>query len=400
MTRFLKDKQVILGVSGGIAAYKAVELLRLLKKAGARVRVVMTANAQHFVGPMTFMALSEQPVCTSLFDSGDDVGIRHIDWAQSAHVMVVAPATANIIGKMAAGIADDALSTFLTATTAPVLLCPSMNTHMFQSSAVERNLKTLRADGVHIAAPDSGSLACGTTGPGRLPEPGHILDRIIHVLSPKDFSGKRILVTAGPTREPIDPVRFISNPSSGKMGYAIARAAEHRGAEVTLVSGPSALAAPAHMTVIAVQTAAEMADAVFDRMGAADIIIKTAAVSDYRPEAFVPQKIKKTSESLVLPLTKTQDILRELGQRKAGQILVGFAAETQNLAAHAEKKLVEKNLDIIVGNRVGLPDSGFGTDSNRVTLFFRDGTRQALEPMDKEDIAHVLLDRIGDVSRR
>ena len=390
----LRGKQIVLGVSGGIAAYKAVELLRLMKKEEADVRVILTANAQWFVGPGTFQALSGQPVCTNLFNGEGDASIRHIEWAESADAVVIAPATANIIGKLAGGIADDALSTFMLAVTSPVLLCPAMNTHMYENRAVQRNLDTLEADGYHITEPGAGQLACGTTGPGRLPEPAEILDRLRQVLTRKDLSNKRILVTAGPTQEAIDPVRFISNPSTGKMGYAIARAAEYRGATVVLVSGPTNLPDPANVTTIRVRSAREMADAVFDHLDGSDIIIKTAAVSDYRPREIAEQKIKKSADEMTLTLQKNIDILRELGQRKNGRILVGFAAETEELVQNASKKLVEKNLDIIVGNLIGVKGSGFGADTNKVTLFFRDGSRESLDTMEKEQVANTLLDRV------
>ncbi len=394
MKTVIQKKNIILGVSGGIAAYKSVELLRLLVKQGASVRVMMTKNAQWFVGPLTFEALSGQPVCTDLFEKNDDASIRHIQWAEAADTVVIAPATANIIGKLSGGIADDALSTFMLAVTCPVIVCPSMNTHMFESRAVQRNLETLRADGHFIIDPESGTLACGTTGPGRLPEPEDIVDRIAYYLSTKDLKDKKILVTSGPTREPVDPVRFISNPSSGKMGFAVARAAEYRGGEVTLITGPTHLPDPNNVKIIRIQTAREMAQAVFENMEHSDIIIKAAAVSDYRPKDPATQKIKKEKGELVLYLERTQDILKEIGMRKKDQILVGFAAETENLEQHAETKRVEKNLDIIVGNIVGEPSSGFGADTNKVTLFYKDGTQEPLPVMEKDAVAHILLDRI------
>jgi phosphopantothenoylcysteine decarboxylase/phosphopantothenate--cysteine ligase len=394
MKRILDNKNIVLGVSGGIAAYKSIELLRLFVKEGAKVRVIMTKNAQAFVGALTFEALSGQAVCSDLFEKSDDASIRHISWAEQADIAVIAPATANIIGKLANGIADDALSTFMMAVTCPIILCPSMNTHMFESNAVQRNLEILRSDGYFIIDPESGSLACGTTGPGRLPEPHDILDRTVFYLTPKDLKDKKILVTAGPTREPIDPVRFVSNPSSGRMGFAVAKAAEYRGAKVTLITGPTNLLDPNNVAVTRVNTAKEMALAVFDIMEHYDIIIKTAAVSDYRPKGLAEQKLKKDKDELVLSLERTQDILKEIGRNKKEQILVGFAAETEHLERHAEQKLTEKNLDIIVGNIVGQPDSGFGADTNKVTLFYKDGTKENLPKMTKDDVANLLLDRI------
>ena len=397
MTNRIKNKNIILGVCGGIAAYKSVELLRLLKKQGASIKVIMTRNALAFVGPLTFEALSGQSVCSGLFEESNDAAIRHIDWAREADAVIIAPATANMIGKLANGIADDALSTLMLAVTSPVCLCPSMNTHMYESPAVQRNLEILRRDGYYVLEPGSGELACGTTGPGRLPEPEVILDRLVGRLSPKDFKDKRVLVTAGPTQEPFDPVRFISNPSSGKMGFSVARAAEQRGAKVTLITGPSHLPDPLNVNVIRVRTAEEMARNVFKHMEDNHIIIKTAAVSDFKPKEEAGQKIKKGDGRLKVETQKTRDILKELGLRKKDQILVGFAAETDDLEKNAKKKLAEKNLDIIAANLLGHPGSGFGTDTNSVTLLYRDGRKEALPQMEKDEVAHVLLDRIAEL---
>lgn len=390
----IQNKNLILGVSGGIAAYKSVELLRLLIKQGARVRTVMTRNALKFVGALTFEALSKQAVCTDLFEKNTDASIRHIEWAQEADAVLIAPATANIIGKLANGLADDALSTLMTAVTCPVIICPSMNTHMYESKAVQRNIKRLKEDGCFVLEPEAGELACGTTGPGRLPEPEDIVDRLRYRLAPKDFEGKKVLVTAGPTQEPIDPVRFISNPSSGKMGYAVARAAEHRGGRVILITGPTHLPDPNNVSVFRVRTAQEMALKVFEHTPDVDVVIKTAAVSDFRAKDQSGHKLKKDQEETVLVLQRNQDILKELGRRKENQVLVGFAAETQNIEQYAAQKLTEKNLDIIAANLVGKPASGFGADTNEMTLFFKDGTKESLPVMPKEEIAHILLDRI------
>jgi len=388
---------IVLGVCGGIAAYKSVELLRLLTKSGADVRVMMTRNAARFVGPMTFEALSGKRVCTDLFDRRDpDASIRHIEWAQDAQGVVIAPATANMVAKYAQGLADDALSTFLLAVTCPVVVCPSMNSDMYLSPPVQRNIERLKTDGHLVLEPGAGELACKTVGPGRLPEPTQMLDRLTALLTRKDLAGKKVLVTAGPTREPIDPVRFISNPSSGKTGYALARAAEYRGADVVLVSGPTALPDPANVKTVRVQTAGQMALAVFDHMRDADIIIKSAAVGDYRAMETAAHKIKKTTDQLVLTLIKNEDILKSLGERKTHQILVGFAAETRDLRENAREKLVRKNLDMIVGNLVSHPASGFGTDTNRVTLFYRDGSCEPLAEMDKDAVAHIILDRVRE----
>ena len=394
----LKNKQIVLGVCGGIAAYKSVELLRRLVKKGARVRVIMTRSATRFVAPMTFEVLSENPVCVDLFEEKDDAAIRHIAWAEEAQAVVIAPATANMLAKLAHGIADDALSTFMLAVTCPVMICPSMNSNMFEHPATQRNIDFLTADGCRILAPGEGELACKTVGPGRLPEPDEIVDRLMGYLTPDDLAGKNILITAGPTREAIDPVRFISNPSSGKMGYAIARAAENRGGQVTLISGPVALAPPLNVQTIPVETVDEMARAVFDRLDGAHVVIKVAAVSDYRPATTAAQKIKKGEGGITLELERTTDILKTIGQRKRpGQIVVGFAAETQDMETYARKKVAEKNLDMIAANLIGPPDSGFATDTNRMTLFFADGRKKVLDVMEKDQVAHLILDQVAEM---
>ena len=394
MKNGIKNKKIILAVCGGIAAYKSIEILRLLKQAEAEVRVILTKNAQWFVGALSFEALSGQPVFKDMFQEGHESTFRHIEWAQEADGVIIAPATANMIGKLAGGIADDHLSTFMLAVTSPILICPSMNAHMYANRAVQRNLDTLRSDGYVVMEPGSGALACGTTGPGRLPEPEDIFDRFLSCLSTKDLYGKKVLVTAGPTIEPIDPVRFISNPSSGKMGFAVAKAAEHRGAEVTLISGPTHLTDPMNVTTIRVRTAGEMAKAVFAHMETADVIIKSAAVSDYAPQKNEAHKIKKGENELILRLQQNEDILKTVGQKKKHQVIVGFAAETKDLAKNAIQKLNDKNLDMIAGNLVGAPHSGFESDTNAVTLFFRDGTTESLPTLEKLEVAHLLLDRI------
>ncbi len=393
-------KSAVVGVCGGIAAYKSVELVRLLKKLGMQVRVIQTRNATRFVGPITFEALTGLPVFEDLFSGSDREAIRHIDWARSADVIVVAPATANIIGKLAGGIADDALSTFLLAAACPTLICPSMNSQMYLHPAVQENLHTLRRFGYTIVEPEAGELACGTSGPGRLPEPADILEEVVAALSPKDLEGKRLLISAGPTREHFDPVRFISNPSTGKMGFALARAARHRGADVTLVSGPTHLQPPKHVRSIPVVSALEMADAVFEGASSADVVIMTAAVSDYRSVSQAEQKIKKGPSGITLELIKNPDILKSLGERKRpGQILVGFAAETEHLKTHATQKLREKRLDLIVGNIVGQADSGFASETNRVSIFDPSGNVETLPLMEKQALAHHILDRVVRICR-
>jgi len=392
----LEGKTVVLGVTGGIAAYKAVELLRLMKKESAAVRVIMTANACRFVGPLTFEALAGCPVCTTLFEPGANAVVGHIQWARTADAVVVAPATANFLAKAANGIADDALSTFICAVDSPTLLCPSMNTHMYQSAAVQRNIDRLQKDGCTLLTPGAGALACGTSGPGRLPEPHHILDRTIKALTPTDLADKRILVTAGPTHEYLDPVRFITNPSSGKMGFAVAGAAEHRGAQVVLICGETHLEPPLNVTVVPVGSAQDMAEAVSCHADDVDAVVKAAAVSDYRPRERAAQKLKKTADELTITLSKTKDILKDLGRRTERPFLVGFAAESQALETHARNKLREKNLDIIVANLIVNRDAGFKADTNRVSLFYRDGSSESLPLMSKTALAHVLLDRMRE----
>ncbi|WP_235506180.1 bifunctional phosphopantothenoylcysteine decarboxylase/phosphopantothenate--cysteine ligase CoaBC [Desulfatitalea tepidiphila] len=391
----MPGKRITLGVCGGIAAFKAAELVRLLVKEEALVRVIMTDNAGYFVGPMTFEALSQQKVCRTLFETSDEAAIQHIHWAQESDAVVIAPATANIIGKLAGGIADDALSTFMLAVTCPVLICPAMNTNMYQSPQVQHNLERLRSYGYKVLEPGSGELACGTVGPGRLPDPAIIMDAVRALFQPADFCGRRVLVTAGPTREAIDPVRFITNPSSGKMGYAIARVATMRGAEVTLVSGPTALSPPDGVRLIRVTSAAEMAEAVLAEMDGHQVIIKTAAVADFRPMAVSDRKIKKEDAEMVIRLERTQDILKALGERKTRQILVGFAAETHDMESFARGKLAAKNLDMIVANHIGSPEAGFQADTNRATFLFRDGRREEIGLMPKTELAGILLDRIA-----
>ncbi len=392
----LREKRIILGVTGGIACYKSVELMRLFQRAGADVRVVMTRNAASFVGPLTFEAISGNPVFNHMFTSGTGDAMRHVNWAEKTDAAVIAPATGNIIGKLANGIADDALTTLMLAVTAPKLICPAMNTHMYENRAVQRNLDTLEKDGYVLIEPDEGELACRASGPGRLADPERIFGCVYDLFLPKDYFGRKVVVTAGPTREPMDPVRFISNPSSGKMGYAVARAAAGRGAHVILVSGPTCLSAPAGVRRVTVTTAREMADSVFSEADDADVIIKVAAVSDYRPVKAAKHKVKKGEEKLILELERTTDILAELGRRKRpGQILAGFAAETRDLEKYAMKKLDTKNLDLIAANLVGGDDSGFSADTNRVRLFYRNGGSEELPLMDKQQAAHVLLDRIA-----
>ncbi|MCK5244095.1 MAG: bifunctional phosphopantothenoylcysteine decarboxylase/phosphopantothenate--cysteine ligase CoaBC [Desulfobacterales bacterium] len=396
MRCLLKGKEIVLGVCGGIAAYKSVELLRLLIKDGAGVGVVMTRAATAFVAPMTFEALSARPVMTSLFeDAGGE--IRHISWAREVDAVVIAPATANIIARMAHGFADDPLTTMILAVDAPVLIAPSMNPRMYQNPVTRENLRSLKGFGFHVMEPESGPVACGDEGAGRLPAPEAICEHVRRLVLPRDLAGESCLITAGPTQEPIDPVRFLSNPSSGKMGYALAKAARRRGADVVLISGPVSIDAPIDVELIRVRTAQEMKEAVLSRFDSASIVIKAAAVSDYRPVNVSDHKIKKADESLALELSRTPDILRRLGKIKGDRLLVGFAAETEDLVKNAETKLKEKNLDMIVANNVQMSDSGFGVDTNRVTLIFADAGQESLSLMSKDDLADLILDRVKGI---
>jgi phosphopantothenoylcysteine decarboxylase / phosphopantothenate---cysteine ligase len=395
----LQNKKIVLGVTGCIAVYKAAELVRLLVKLGADVHVVMTESARQFMAPLTFQTLTSNPVITELFTLYEERKISHITMAQRGDVLVIAPATANIIGKCAGGIADEILSTVLLATRRPVLFAPAMNEGMWDNPATQRNVQTLKDIGMRFVEPGSGDLACGDYGRGRLADIADIVDEIEVMLSPSDFTGTTALVTAGPTQEFIDPVRFISNPSSGKMGYAIARALRHRGAEVVLVSGPTTLAAPRGVHAVHVRSAQEMAAAVEKHFPASDIIIKSAAVADYRPRVVAMHKVKKKNDTPVIDLERTIDILAGLGSKKGGRILVGFAAETQDMIANARDKLVGKNLDLVVANDVGEADSGFGSDMNKVTLLLRGGGSIDVPAMNKQDLAHRILDCVADIRK-
>jgi phosphopantothenoylcysteine decarboxylase/phosphopantothenate--cysteine ligase len=391
----VKDKRIIVGITGGIAAYKAAELVRLLVKAGAQVRVAMTANAARFVTPLTFEALSGHRVIRDMWGQ-EETTIDHIAWGQESDLIIIAPATANIIAKMAHGIADDFLSTMVLAATAKILVCPSMNDRMLINPAVQDNLRILNERNFAVMVPGEGQLACRSEGPGRLPEPQEIVEHAWTLLSPQDLSGQKVLITAGPTIEPIDPVRYISNRSSGKMGFALAKAARRRGASVTLVSGPVSLMPPYGVTFIPVKTADEMRNAVMENRPGRDIVIKAAAVSDYRPKDSAQQKIKKGPDSLTLDLLKNPDILWELGNSKKQSpfVLVGFAAETEDLPANAEAKLKAKNLDMIVANDVSRNDAGFETDTNIVKMIFADGHVEDSPLMTKDEVADLVLDRI------
>lgn len=397
----LRDKEIILGVTGGIAAYKAVELLRELTKKGAKVHVVMTRNAQEFITPLTFQTLSGNPVQKELFSLLEDSKIGHVALADMAHLVAIVPATANIIGKVANGIADDFLSTMIMATRCPVLFAPSMNVNMWGSVAVKQNVEKLKKAGYQFIGPDEGDLACEVIGQGRLAAVADILERIEELLTEKDMGGKRVLITAGPTHEPIDPVRFITNRSSGRMGFALAKMARRRGADVTLISGPTHLPVPrGNVRFISVGTASEMRVAVLEHYKECSVIIKAAAVSDYHPKFVGDQKLKKLNAHAFLELERNPDIIGEIGSLKGDCVLVGFAAETRNLMANARKKLREKHLDLIVANDVSRSDSGFATETNKVVIIDSQGEVDPLPLMSKEEVANIILERVLEILRR
>ena len=395
MSSETKKPCIVLGVTGGIAVYKACELLRLLQKRGIDVFVVMTQNACRFVAPLTFETLSGHPVAVDTFDRPQTWEVEHIALAKRADLFLIAPATANIMGKMACGIADDMLSTTVMATRAPVLVAPAMNTGMWENAAVQQNVKTLRARGVEIVAPVSGHLACGDSGAGKLEDVAVIAERACELLfAKKDMEGLRVMVTAGPSREALDPVRYISNRSSGKMGYAIAQAAQKRGAEVTLLSGPVAIEAPQGVKLVPFTTTQELLDRASELAQEQDLLIQAAAPADYRAKEIAPQKIKKQGgEPMTFTLVENPDVAATLGKAKrSGQVFVGFAAETNDVLAHARDKLARKNLDMIVANDVTRPGAGFDVDTNIVTLITKDG-QEALPMMSKAEVAQQILDR-------
>ena len=387
----LKNKNITLGVTGAISAYKALELSRLLIKGEATVRPVMTKAAAEFITPLSLSTLCRNPVSSSLFDLTNETRISHIDLAQKTDLVIVAPATANFIGKAASGIADDLLTTITLASCAPVLIAPSMNSAMWENPIVKENVKKLQKGGYLFVGPESGELACGYEGKGRLASVENILDAAREALSPKDLKNEKVLVTAGPTREAIDPVRFVSNASSGRMGFSIAKAARSRGAEVVLVSGPSYLPIPAGITHVPVVTAEEMLDASIRYFTQSTIVIMAAAVADYRPAKSYPTKVKKEATSLAIEMERTADVLKYMGShKKNGQLLVGFALETDNVEENARKKLKEKNLDLVVANT----PAGLDSDFNQVTILTPQGKKEELPPLKKEEVADRILDRV------
>lgn len=396
------DINVALGVCGGIAAYKAVEVLRGLQKAGCNVRVAMTRRACEFVQPLTFRALSGHHVVVDDYAPDNPDPIAHITFSQTVDLLIVAPATANMIAKFANGVADDFLSSTYLACTAPVLIAPAMNTTMLEHPATQRNLERLRADGVHFVAPDAGEMACGTIGPGRLSEPDRIVAAALELLAPaKDLTGERLLITVGATREEIDPVRFISNRSSGRMGFALAAAALRRGAEVTVVRGVTTATAPDGVRIVRALSAEEMSQAVARESAGASVFIGAAAIADYRPVQRAEQKIKKSSDSITLTLERTPDVLSQVAAaRTNGMLVIGFAAETENVIENAQEKLRTKKLDAIVANDVTQPDSGFDTATNAITIITKDDNPIALPVLSKREAADRILDAIVKLRTR
>lgn len=389
----LHDRSIVLGVSGGIAAYKSAELVRALRQRGARVRVVMTRGAQQFITPLTLQTLSGQPVSTDLWDLTQESQIGHIEIADTAEALLVAPATANVIAKLASGIADDLLTTIALATRAKLVIAPAMNVHMFENPVVQENLDRLRARGARIVTPDSGALACGYEGLGRLPDPEVLIEELRGALSQQDMTGETVLVTAGPTREYLDPVRFLSNRSSGKMGFAVARAAMRRGARAVLVTGPTALPSPRGIETVRVETAEQMARAVDEQASAASIVVAAAAVADYRPKHRAGEKAAKVKGATTLELETTRDIVATIDRGRRDRIIVGFAAETGDPVAKARGKLERKRLDLIIANDVTAEGAGFDVETNVVTLVDASGAT-SLPMLDKDDVADAILDRV------
>ena len=392
----LKGKKIGWGVTGGIAAYKVVEVASRLRQAGAEVHVIMTEEAQRFVTPLTFREITGNPVTGSMWSEVTHWNVAHVALANLADLVLVAPATANILAKAAGGIADDMLTTTILATKAPVFFAPAMNSNMYENAFTQENISRLKQHGCHFIEPATGHLACGVSGIGRLPEPAELVEAVeAFFRKGASLAGKKVLVTAAGTIEPIDPVRFIGNRSSGKMGYAIAGEAVCRGAEVVLVSGPSALAAPAGARLIKVETTGQMREAVLKEFSDTDLTIKAAAVADYKAKTVSENKIKKNDETLVIELEKNPDILMELGAlKKEGQVLVGFAAETQNLLDYAKSKLEKKNLDFIVANDVSNPNAGFNVETNLIKILSRDGSIEEFPLLSKRELARIILDRV------
>ena len=393
----LKGKTVVIGVSGGIAVYKACDVVSRLKKLNANVHVIMTKSATEFVTPLTFQSLSQNYVVSDMFEEPKTWDVEHISLAKKADVFLIAPATANVIGKVANGIADDMLTTTVMATTGKVLIAPAMNTNMYRNPILQRNISILKELGYNFVDPDSGRLACGDIGEGKLASPEKIVDAVVDLFNEdkKDLLGKKIMITAGPTVESIDPVRYLTNRSTGKMGYAIAKMAANRGADVTLVSGPTNIEPPSNIKkLIKVQSAKDMYDAIIDNFDENQVIIKSAAVADYKPKNYSDKKIKKSNGDLIIELDRNKDIAYELGKIKKNKILVGFAAETNDLIENAKGKISKKNLDFIVANDLTESGAGFGTDTNIVKIIDKDGNIAKYPQMKKDEVADVILDKV------
>lgn len=391
----MNNKCVVIGVSGGVAVYKALEVISRLRKKDIEVRVIMTESAQKFVTPLSFQSLSQNMVTTDMFDEPKAWEIQHISLAKKADLMLVLPATANMIGKVANGIADDMLSTTIMATKAPVVFAPAMNTNMYENPIVQNNIEKLKSFGYEFIEPASGRLACGDEGRGKLADVEDIYEFVLKTLYKRnDLAGKKVLITAGPTISPIDPVRFITNRSTGKMGYAIAEEARNRGAEVTLISGPTNIKPPYGVKIIKISTNEEMKNEVLKYFDETDIVVKSAAVADYKALTYSEQKIKKGEGNLNLEFTRDSDILSILGEKKTSQILVGFAAESNNLEENATKKLIKKNLDLIVGNDITATETGFASDDNKVIFISKTGEKTVLDKMSKLEVAKKLFDEI------
>ena len=392
----LKDKTVVIGVSGGIAVYKTLDVISRLRKLGVNVNVIMTKSATEFVTPLSFQSLSQNYVVCDMFEDPKTWDVEHISLAKRADVFLIAPATANVIGKIANGIADDMLTTTVMATKAKVLIAPAMNTNMYANPIVQKNISTLKELGYNFVEPESGRLACGDTGKGKLASPETIVDEVVKLLSrEQDLKGKSIIVTAGPTVESIDPMRYITNRSTGKMGYSIAKEAIERGADVTLITGPTNLTPPQNLKkIVKIESAKEMYDAVLDNLEQNDVVIKSAAVADYKPKHYSDKKIKKSEDDLFIELDRNKDIAQEIGKIKNNKILVGFAAETNDLIENASLKIKKKNLDFIVANDLTKEGAGFGVDTNIVKIIDKEGNITEYPKMKKEEVANVILDKI------
>lgn len=395
----LKDKTVVIGVSGGIAVYKTLDVVSRLRKLGVNVNVIMTKSATEFVTPLSFQSLSQNYVVCDMFEDPKTWDVEHISLAKRADVFLIAPATANVIGKIANGIADDMLTTTVMATKAKVLIAPAMNTNMYENPILQRNINTLKELGYNFVDPESGRLACGDTGKGKLASPETIVDEVVKLLSKgQDLKGKSIIVTAGPTIESIDPMRYITNRSTGKMGYSIAKEAIERGADVTLITGPTNLTPPQNLKkLVKIESAKDMYEAVLENLDENDVVIKSAAVADYKPKNYSNKKIKKSDDDLVIELDRNKDIAQEIGKIKNNKILVGFAAETNDLIENASLKIKKKNLDFIVANDLTKEGAGFGVDTNIVKIIDKEGNITEYPKMKKEEVANIILDKIKEL---